>query len=121
MLEESGKIEKDNELVKNLRQVIEEDIADLKAAPADHPERIKMANFFNWLKAGGCTFQGFKVRWFSETNRGMVASKDIKIGDFLFTVPRTMQVTQDYCQNTERGKILQKHEARLAEVVQDSF
>jgi hypothetical protein len=65
-----------------------------------------MTKFFEWLKSGGCTFHGFKVKWFSASNRGMVATKDIKLGDHLLTVPSKMLVTQEYCQNTLRGKIL---------------
>jgi hypothetical protein len=61
--------------------MIGEDLNELKAVPTDHPERIKMNKFFEWLKKNGAKVNGVKVRWYSETNRGMIATKDFKVGD----------------------------------------
>jgi len=52
-----------------------------------------MEKLFAWAKEGGAKMNGFKVRWFSETNRGIIATKDFKMEELFYSVPRKMQIT----------------------------
>lgn len=72
-----------------------------------------MNNLIEWAKKSGGKMNGFKVRWYSETNRGIIATKDFKIGDSILTLPNNLIIDIAYLEQTERGKLLKSEYKKI--------
>ena len=49
-----------------------------------------MKKLFAMAKKFGAKVNGIKIRWLSETNRGIIATKDFKIGETVYVIPREL-------------------------------
>jgi len=64
------------ELMQQVKVLIDED----DKMPEDHPARLMISNLFRWIESHGGKINSIRCRHYSETNRGLVASQDLKYG-----------------------------------------
>ena len=76
----------------DIKAYIEECVAEIKfdkTLPDDHPLKSNFNKMFDWMKEGGAEFDKLKLRYYTESFRGIHAAQEIKNGETLLYVPKS--------------------------------
>ena len=99
VLDQALQIDSENELIKELNEAVMKEIAEEKEEEAkETPERKKMKEFVEWRKkfVEDGVMDKVAIKWNSESNRVMVAKKQLKRGEVLLRAPFEKCLTLEY-------------------------
>ena len=100
VLDQALQLEKENELVNELYSSILKEMAQQKEEEAtkDTPARKKMEQFVEWHRqyVGDGVMDKVAIKWANESNRTMVAKKQLKRGEVLLRAPFEKCLTLEY-------------------------
>ncbi|TMW41623.1 hypothetical protein DOY81_013297 [Sarcophaga bullata] len=112
--EEWQQYEKIQEILHNIRQV-EQPLPRKRNGPGSNEERLaNIDKFYQWAKDNGLHSNGVDIQKFPEYDLGLMATKDIKKNDLLFSIPRKLILSEENLQCEKVRTIFPLSNVRLA-------
>lgn len=96
MLKQAWLKDKTNQGLKTELEMLEKEIKMDQLMPKDHPNRLKMQRYIDWLRGNGAVFnQKLRLRSESDKDWEVIAMKDIEKGEAILKIPEKFVMTYE--------------------------
>lgn len=100
MLKQAWLKDKNNQSLKAELDQLEQEIKMDQLMPKDHPNRLKMQRYLDWLRGNGAVFsQKLRLRSESDKDWEVIAMRDIERGEAILKIPEKFVMTYEKVQD----------------------
>ena len=74
-----------------------------KRKKGDHQDSNKIQALVDWMKAAGADTSKLSIKYYKHNKRGVIANQDIKAGEDILFVPKSLIITYNDIAKTKIG------------------